>query len=251
MQLKSKVKKIAFEKNISAQLVLQNYMLERLLSRIAYSKYHDFLIIKGGLLIASLIGLNSRTTMDLDLTIKNIQISELTLVEMIKSICLVECQDGVQFEYLSIIKIRISEQFNGYRFTLNAKMDKLIIPIKIDVTFGDDISPSEISYSYPLLFEDRSIKIMAYNIETIFAEKIETILSRSDQNTRSRDYYDVYMLFKLKHEKIDWNCLQNAILETSKKRGTLKSVSNFKEIIETIRSSDSMKIQWKNYQSQF
>ncbi len=251
MQLKAKIKNISKEKNISAQLVLQNYMMERFIERIALSDFQDQMIIKGGLLISSIVGLDSRTTMDIDMTLKGKPVNEVFILNYINEISRININDEVKFDVVSITEIRETDDYFGFRVSLIAGIGTMKIPLKIDITTGDKIIPSEISYEYPLMFENRSIKIKAYNLETILSEKIETIISRGNQNTRMRDFYDVYILLKLKSKNIDYNILRLAIEETSKKRDSLNLLLKYKEIISNIENNNEMLVRWENYRNSF
>lgn len=251
MQLKAKIKNISKEKNISAQLVLQNYMMERFIERIALSDFQDQMIIKGGLLISSIVGLDSRATMDIDMTLKGKPVNEAFILDYINEISRININDEVIFDVVSITEIREMDDYFGFRVSLIAGIGTMKIPLKIDITTGDKIIPSEISYEYPLMFENRSIKIKAYNLETILSEKIETIISRGNQNTRMRDFYDVYILLKLKSKNIDYNILRLAIEETSQKRDSLNLLLNYKEIISNIENNNEMLVRWENYQNSF
>lgn len=251
MQLKAKIKNISKEKNISAQLVLQNYMMERFIERIALSDFQDQMIIKGGLLISSIVGLDSRATMDIDMTLKGKPVNEVFILDYINEISRININDEVKFDVVSITEIREMDDYFGFRVSLIAGIGTMKIPLKIDITTGDKIIPSEISYEYPLMFENRSIKIKAYNLETILSEKIETIISRGNQNTRMRDFYDVYILLKLKSKNIDYNILRLAIEETSQKRDSLNLLLNYKEIISNIENNNEMLVRWENYRNSF
>ena len=251
MQLKAKIKNISKEKNISAQLVLQNYMMERFIERIALSDFQDQMIIKGGLLISSIVGLDSRTTMDIDMTLKGKPVNEVFILDYINEISRININDEVKFDVVSITEIREMDDYFGFRVSLIAGIGTMKIPLKIDITTGDKIIPSEISYEYPLMFENRSIKIKAYNLETILSEKIETIISRGNQNTRMRDFYDVYILLKLKSKNIDYNILRLAIEETSQKRDSLNLLLKYKEIISNIENNNEMLVRWENYRNSF
>lgn len=251
MQLKAIIKNIAKEKSISAQLVMQNFMMERLLERISLSSYQNHFILKGGFLIAAMVGLDTRATMDMDATIKGIPVSEQTVKNMFLEICKINLQDDVIFSFLSISNIREGDEYGGYRVTLSAKFPPMTVPLKLDITTGDKITPREITYEFKLLLEDRSIKVLAYNLETILAEKLETIISRSDQNTRPRDFYDVYVLLKLQSHNIDLKLLREAIESTTEKRNSVQIIKNYKSIIEIIRDSSVMKRRWKSYQKDF
>lgn len=251
MQLKAKIKNISKEKNISAQLVLQNYMMERFIERISLSDFQDQMIIKGGLLISSIVGLDSRATMDIDMTLKGKPVNEAFILDYINEISRININDEVKFDVVGITEIREMDDYFGFRVSLKAGIGTMNIPLKIDITTGDKIIPSEISYEYPLMFENRSIKIKAYNLETILSEKIETIISRGNQNTRMRDFYDIYILLKLKNENIDYNTLRLAIEETSKKRDSLNLLLKYKEIISNIQNNNEMLVRWENYQNSF
>ena len=251
MQLKALIKNLAKEKCISAQLVLQNYMLERFLERISLSSYRDNYIIKGGFLIASMVGLDTRATMDMDATIKGYPVKEDSIRKMIEEILGIPIEDGITFRLQSILEIREDDEYSGYRVSLIAEYGRMAVPLKLDITSGDKITPREIEYSYKLMWENRSISILAYNLSTILAEKLETILSRADQNTRPRDYYDVYILTKLQGENIDAKSLSLALSATAEKRGSAHLLSQFWDILSTVKSSSIMKSRWENYQKDF
>lgn len=251
MQLKAIVKNIAEEKNISAALVLQNYMLERFLERVSLSRYRENYIIKGGFLIASMVGLNSRATMDMDATIKGYPVDENTIQKMIEEIISIPVDDSILFRLKSIREIREGDEYTGYRVALSADYEKMAVPLKLDITTGDKITPSEIEFSYKLMMEERSISVLAYNLSTILAEKLETIISRGDQNTRPRDYYDVFILSKLKTDNVEMQDLKDAFFATTKKRGSTDVVNNYKAIMEVVRKSEVMKRQWNDYRKEF
>lgn len=251
MQLKAIIKNMAKQKNISAQLVLQNYMLERLLERISVSKYRDNFILKGGFLIAAMVGLDTRATMDMDVTLKGYPVNEETVQKMFQEICAIELNDEVTFTFRQIGEIRENDEYSGYRVALTADYPPMAVPLKLDVTTGDKITPKEIEYSFKLLLEDRSISILAYNLETILAEKLETVISRSDQNTRPRDYYDIYVLMKLQSHNIDLPSLKEALAATCKKRGSEETVKEYKQIMDRVKNSTVMQEQWTRYQKEF
>lgn len=251
MSLKGIVKNIAKQKHISAQLVLQNYMLERFLERVSVSKYRENYIVKGGFLIASMVGLDSRATMDMDATIKGYPVTQETVYKMIKEIASIDLQDDIIFVLRHIKEIREGDEYTGYRAALLANYSPLSVPLKLDITTGDTITPKEISYHYKLMMEDRSIRVKAYNLSTILAEKLETVISRGDQNTRPRDYYDIYILSKLQSRNIDLRELQMALDATVKRRGSETIVQSFPSIMEQVKNSETMNQQWLNYQKDF
>lgn len=193
-QLKALIKNLAAEKELPAQLVMQNYMLERLLERISKSPYHQNFIVKGGFLISAFIGIESRTTKDLDTSVKGLHVSHENLASVFSEICNITLNDNISFELLNTEEIRELDEYMGIRVKMNALYPPLKVPLSVDVTTGDNITPQEISYTFSPMFNDQKINCMTYNIETILAEKIETILSRSIANTRPRDFYDVHVL---------------------------------------------------------
>lgn len=251
MQLKSIMKNMAKEKHISVQLLLQNYMLERLLERISVSRFRDYFILKGGFLIAAMVGLDTRATMDMDATIKGYPVNEQTIQEMFEEICSITISDDIEFEFRYVGEIREGDEYTGYRVALTANYAPMAVPLKLDITTGDIITPREIMFSYPLMLENRSISVLAYNPETILAEKMETIISRSDQNTRPRDYYDVYILYKIWGQQINPEKLKTALDATAEKRGTAAIIKDYKNIMQTVSNSEIMRQQWLKYQKNF
>lgn len=251
MQLKAIVKNIAKEKKISAALVLQNYMLERFLERVSVSDFKGKFIIRGGLLIASLIGLDSRATMDMDATIKRYPVSEGTVRTMVEEILRIDLDDDISFTFKNIGEIREGDEYPGYRVSLTANYPPMAVPLKLDITTGDEITPREIEYEYKLMLDNRKINVLAYNLATILAEKLETVISRGDQNTRPRDYYDIFILTKLQAENIDLKNLALALRETARKRGSETIVRQYRESMEAVRNSEAMNRQWSNYRKDF
>lgn len=250
-QLKNLVKNIAKEKGISAQIIMQNYMLERLLERIFLSEYQSNFILKGGFLIAAMVGLDTRATMDLDATIKGIPVNQEVLLRIFTEICTIEVDDGITFKLKRTETIRENDEYNGVRIAFEAIYPPMAVPLKIDITTGDKVTPKEILYKFQLLFEPRKINVLAYNLETILAEKLETIISRGDQNTRPRDFYDIFILYKLQWQNVDKITLKTALYATSEKRKTLHIICRYKEILHVIIKSNVMNNHWKSYQKEF
>ena len=251
MQFKAIIKKKSAEKKISAQLVMQNYMLERLLERISVSKYKHNFIVKGGFLISAIVGLETRATMDLDTTIKGFTLTHESIRSIFEEICAINIEDDVKIELVDISDIREGDDYPGIRVSLKANYPPISVPLTVDVTTGDAITPREIEFTYSLLFDDRSINILTYNIETILAEKIETVLSRNIANTRPRDFYDIFVLFNLHEDKCDLKTLFQALIRTTEKRGSNKVLKIYPEIVNDIRSSEQLRKFWKKYQSEF
>ena len=251
MQLKSAISKIAKEKHIPAQLVMQNYMLERLLERISRSIYQGNFILKGGLLIASMVGLHSRATMDMDATIRNHPVNENSIKTMFEEIVSIPIDDDISFSFQGVGEIRKNDAYGGYRISLTANFPPMKVPLKLDITTGDKITPKAIEYSYPMMFSDGTLEIFAYNLETILAEKLETVISRGDQNTRPRDYYDIFILSKLKGHEIDRDILRKALSETAKKRHSDDLIPQYRSIVEQVVKSTAMLQHWKTYQRDY
>ncbi len=247
MQLKDRIKNLALKNHIPAQAVLQNFMLERLLERISVSKYREAFILKGGMLIASMVGVANRTTMDMDATLRNQVLSEETVREACSEICAVPLEDGTTFTLDHILPIREEDEYGGYRVAVLAKYESINTPLKIDITTGDVITPRAVRYEYHSLFSDKQIKIWAYNLETILAEKVETILRRSVLNTRPRDFYDVYILVKTQHQEIKAKTFAAALNATSERRGSVHAVQEKDRILEIIRTDPTMRQRWSRY----
>lgn len=249
MSLKAIINNIAKENKISAQSVLQTYMLERLLERISVSKYKDNFILKGGMLISAMLGIDSRTTMDMDTTIKGFSLTEDNINKIVNEICNIDLKDDVTFKITKIDLIREDDDYGGYRVTFEANFNNSMpVILKIDITTGDKITYKEIKYDFTLMLENRKIQIWSYNIETIIAEKFESIIKRGVLGTRIRDFYDVYMLINTQNKNIDNETLKNAIISTSKHRETTDIIIHWEEIVETLENDTSMKKQWERYQ---
>jgi len=251
MQLKAFIKKEAQGKNISAQIVMQNYMMERLLERISISSYKRNFILKGGFLIAAIVGLDTRATMDLDATVKGFPLTHEVIRKIFEEVCAIHVEDDIHFTVTRTTNIREGNEYHGLRVNMTANYPPLAVPLTVDITTGDKITPREIEYSFSLMFDDRSISILAYNIETILAEKLETILSRNIANTRPRDFYDVYILYALCDADIDMTVLRQAFNETVNKRGSRAVMGQYGNIIESIRENPQMCEFWARYQKDF
>lgn len=251
MQLKARMKMVARKKGISAQLALQNHMLERLLERISLSNYRRNFVLKGGLLISALAGLDTRTTMDMDGTIRRMPVTAAGVRRMFRDICAVRIDDGVSFAVKGLEEIRQGDEYGGLRLSLEAKCPPMAVPLKVDLTTGDKITPREMPFDYPVRPGSRAIRVLAYNLETILAEKLETILARGDLNTRMRDFYDVHLLRRLYAWKIDWEVLRKALPATARRRGTFQLLKQHKEIMRAIEASAVMAGRWKTYRRDF
>jgi predicted nucleotidyltransferase component of viral defense system len=250
-QLKDLIKNMSRENNINAQILLRNYMLERLLERISLSDFRDKFILKGGMLIAALVGIDMRSTIDMDATIKSYPVTKESIEDAFDNILSVPINDGVSMEFKGVEEIRAEDEYSGFRVSLEARMESARIPLKVDITTGDEITPREVVYTFDLLLEDRSIDILAYNIETVIAEKLETIISRGIANSRMRDFYDIYILLKVQEHNIDKALLAEAIIATSKRRGSSDILSDGRLILEEVFASDILHSYWTMYQKKY
>ena len=248
--IKGKIRSLAKKKNLKSQEVLQIYFFERFLERLSKSKYKNNFVIKGGFLISSLIGIENRTTMDMDTTIKGIALKEERIKEIVEEIININVNDGIRFEINDISYIREEDEYENFRISLIANVGKTKNPMKLDLTTGDAITPREIEYTYPCIFGTEDIKIKAYPLETILAEKYETIIRRNITTTRMRDFYDLYTLYILKKDEIDYEILKEAIERTSKKRESQNIMKNYEEIIEDIKEDSYLKSLWEVYLSE-
>lgn len=250
-QLKSRIRIIANEKGLSSQEILQMYLFEHVLMRLAKSPYRDNFVIKGGFLIASMVGVNERTTMDMDASVCGISMEEDVIIRIVKDILALDIGDGIEFVFDRVEEIREASEYNNYRVLFNAVFGKINNPMKIDITTGDEITPSIIEYSYKTILGNDSIDIKAYNLQTILAEKYETIIRRNIGNTRARDFYDLYVLYILNKENLDYIQLSEAVKNTAKNRNSFDDILEARDIIEDISNEDSLKTIWKNYQEEY
>ena len=226
-------------------------MMERLLERISLSKYKDNFILKGGFLIASMVGLDTRATMDMDVTIKGEPVNPENIRMMFDEIIKISVEDAITFEFKNISEIREGDDYTGYRVHLVGSFSPMAVPLKLDITTGDRITPKEIQYEYKTMFDEKSILVLAYNLETVMSEKLEAILSRGDQTTRPRDYYDVYILWKLQQQNINLDHLRAALIATANKRNSLELMKQYQNTMLVVRESEFMKDQWQKYQRSF
>ena len=247
---KAKIKNISKDKGIPAQQVQQHYLIEQVLKLISTSSYRDSFIVKGGYLIGQMIGLDKRTTMDLDVTLKGTEMSRENLVHIFEEI-LCSKTDGFSFSVDKLEPIRQDDEYGGFSLKLNATFDTLKEVVFIDITTGDKITPREITYSMTSIFTNESIKIWTYNLETVLAEKLETIISRGLASTRPRDRYDLFTLYKLRKEEINLEVLKNALENTAEKRESKDTIYNWEEQVRGIEISDYQKELWIRYQRQF
>ena len=250
-QLKDLIRNLSKDKAADAQILMRNYMMERFLERISLSEYRDKFILKGGMLVAAMVGLDARSTMDIDATVKGATVGIEEVENMIASIISVPVDDGVEFRVKRISEIMDEAEYPGIRISMETEFDGVITPLKTDISTGDAITPREVRYSFKLMLEDRSIEIWAYNLETVLAEKLETVLSRNIANTRPRDYYDIYILYALRGAECDKATLRRALERTTEKRGSAKILTQYQEIMREIRDSDTLRRQWNKYSREY
>ncbi len=247
-QLKAKIEQFAKGDSLKSQAYLRNFFMERFLERVSESPYKERFILKGGLLIASLVGLDLRSTMDIDSTVKGLPLNQEEATEIVQEIMETPLDDSVSFVISKITQIMDEHDYSGIRFALKGSFDGIRQAIRIDLSTGDVITPRAISYDYQLMFEERSIRLMTYNLETLLAEKLETMLARGTANTRMRDFYDVYLLTK--EGRFDLSVLKKAIVNTSNKRGTKSQLENYSSIMHDVSDSEIMKSAWNNFVKQ-
>ena len=248
-QLKDLIRNLSKEVGIEAHVLIRKYMMERFLERVSSSKYNGSFILKGGMLVAAFVGVEARATMDIDTTIKGIPVTIVDMERTITEISNIDLDDNVKFRIKKVSEIMDEAEYSGIRFSMDAVLDGAVIPLKIDISTGDVITPREIAYSYKLMFEDRTIPIMTYPIETVLAEKLETVISRSITNTRMRDFYDIHIL--LKSQNIDADILALALERTAKKRGNFSLLENAESVLKIVKSDEDMKRLWNIYQKKF
>ena len=250
-QLKDLIKNMAKDFNSQSHILMRNYMMERFLERLANSAYKEKFILKGGKLIASMVGLDIRATMDIDATVKGVNLTENDVREMITEVTAIDIGDGVKFEIRDVAEIMDEAEYPGIRVNLECLYEGIKTPLKLDISTGDIITPREIVYGMKLMFEKREIQLLAYNIETVLAEKMETIIARDVSNTRMRDFYDVHILLSLYCEQVDKNYFKEALDKTALKRGSKKLFLEVEEIINDIEDSGYMQRLWISYQNKF
>ena len=249
MQLKDLIRNLSKEVGIEPYVLIRKYMMERFLERVSKSRYNSSFILKGGMLVSAFVGIEARATMDIDTTIKGVSVTATEMERMITEISNIDLEDNLKFRIKKVSEIMDEAEYSGIRFSMDAVLDGAVIPLKIDISTGDVITPREISYSYKLMFEDRTIPIMTYPVETVLAEKLETVISRSITNTRMRDFYDINLL--LQSQRIDDDTLGLALERTAKKRGSLNLLENAENVLKAVKYSDDMKKMWNTYQKKF
>lgn len=247
--LKGKIKALAKRSGLKPQELLQMYLFEHLLMRLEKSSYAETFVLKGGLLISSMTGIAQRTTMDMDATVVGMDMDEATVSAAVSSICQVDAGDDMEYSFERIEPIREGDEYANWRAHLRVRYGKIDAPIKIDITTGDEIVPGRIEYRYPLMFEQGEVRVLSYPLETVLAEKLETVVSRGIANTRGRDFYDIHTLLALKSSKIDKESLHEAVIATASKRGSLQKMTGYEAVLEEVKGSSIMRGIWAAYVS--
>ena len=250
-QIKGRIKSVAKQNNADARTLMRIYMMERFLERLAQSEYRDNFIIKGGILVTAMIGVAHRSTMDIDTSMKNLNLSAEDALRVVNRVKDIDLDDGVSFDVKDVSNIMDEMEYPGIRVTMNANVGRLITPLKIDISTGDVITPRAIEFNYDLLLEDRSISLWSYNLETILAEKLQTVLARGILNTRMRDFYDIRMLLDTYEDKVNKAVLKDAFAATCKKRGTDHLQEQAEEIIKVIEANEQLQVLWRAYQKKY
>jgi predicted nucleotidyltransferase component of viral defense system len=247
MQLKARVRNRARAEGVPPQLLMQHYLIERLLERISLSRWRDDVVVKGGMLISSLVGVDRRSTKDLDTTVRGFPLTHENAARAFREIAAVEANDDFSFEFVRTEDIRETDDYQGIRVHLLANYEKMSSPVAVDVTTGDRITPEAIEFRYPLLFDDRTITILSYPLATTLAEKLETVISRSVANTRPRDYYDLRMLWLTRSDEVNLGVLREALTATAEKRGSLAAMDNYRAVMAQVATDAGMLGHWAAY----
>ncbi len=250
-QLKDLIRNLSKENSADAQLLMRNYMMERFLERVSLSDYRDKFILKGGMLVAALVGLNARSTMDIDATISGMTIGIEEIEDMVEGVAAVPLGDGVEFRVKHISKIMETAEYPGIRANIEARFDRVVVPLKIDISTGDAITPGKIRRTLKLMLEERSIEIWTYNLETVLAEKLETVISRAVANTRMRDFYDLHVLSQLYANSINYADLEAALTATANQRKTARYLSDALAIFDEVEADQNMRSLCLSYQKKF
>ena len=249
--IKRLAKEIENKYDLNYYEILQRYMFERVLERISVSKYQDNFILKGGLLLSAMFGIDNRMTKDMDATITGIDVSKDKMLKVLNEILSINLKDGVKFDVVDITDIREDDEYGGNKYHIVGKLQSLKVNLEIDISTGDKVTPRELKYKYPLIFEDRTIMISSYNIETILAEKIETVLRRGSFNSRMKDFYDIYYFLTKLRKEIDINILKEAVDNTFSKRDSFEYLNDYEQIIDSIIGNERLERLWNIYSNKY
>lgn len=247
VDIQERVKTIQNRYNLNYYELLQRFMFERILERISLSEYKDNFILKGGLLLSAMFGVDNRTTKDMDVTIKGIDVSKDKMLNVLNEILSIDLKDGVKFDVIDITDIREDDEYGGNKYHIVARLQNMKVNLEIDISTGDEVTPRELKYKYPLLFEDKSIIISSYNLETILSEKIETVLRRGKYNSRMKDYYDIYMFLTRLYKEIDFRIMNEALINTFKKRDSFTYLNDYEMILDSLKENEKINVLWNKY----
>lgn len=247
--IESKAKSLSEERNIEYYELLQRFMFERILERISISKYNSNFILKGGLLLSAMFGIDNRSTKDMDTTIIGLNIDKKEMIKILKEILLIDLNDGVKFELIDVTNIREDDEYGGNKYHIVGRLQNLKVNLDIDISTGDKITPRELKFKYPLIFNNKEIIINSYNMETIIAEKMQTILKRNIYNSRMKDFYDIYLFITKFSSEIDYNNLRKAIKNTFSKRNSENNINDYEVILKNISENDRLNKLWDTYKN--
>lgn len=242
--------KIAKQTGLTFNSIMTYYFLEVILKKLSKSSYANHYIFKGGFLLSNVIGVESRSTVDIDFLFHKQSLSEENVQQQLDDI-LTESKDDIQFLIQSITTIKESDDYGGYRATILCQLENIKQIIHLDIATGDVVTPQPITYDYKAIFDDENFPIIAYTIETILAEKLQTIYSRSFLNSRSKDFYDIYILSKLKKDDIDFVQLKLACERTFSYRDTELNFNNIIQLLKIFKNDSTQHQQWKNYSKKY
>lgn len=242
--------KISKQTGLTFNSVMTYYFLEIILKKLSQSSYAEHYIFKGGFLLSNVIGVESRSTVDIDFLFHKQTLSEENVQQQLEEI-LTESKDDIQFSIQSISSIKESDNYGGYRATILCQLENIKQIIHLDIATGDIVTPHPVTYAYKAIFNDESFSIIAYTIETILAEKLQTIYSRNFLNSRSKDFYDVYILSKLKKNDIDFRQLNVACKRTFSYRETELDYNEIVQLMESFKTDPIQQQQWQNYSNKY
>lgn len=250
-QFLAAIRQLAKTNRVTPQILLQEVVLDDLLDRISHSQYRDNLVLKGGFLIASLLGTDTRSTRDIDTSVTGLPVAESEMLKVFDEICAIKLpDDDINLKIMSIKTIREDAEYSGFRMHIRAEVFSSLVDVKVDISTGDVITERAIRYGHKLLLEERTIQVIAYNVETIIAEKLQTIVSRGELNTRLKDYYDLYMFANDKSISINFDLLKKAVIATTENRGDNHSLGSYTTYIQRLANSHDLSDLWIKYQSE-
>ena len=245
--LQAKINNLSSQTGVHQNILLKSFFFDAFLKRLAASSYSDNFVFKGGFLLSTSLGIDLRSTMDIDFLLRKLNLEKENIIRVIKEVALIDINDGVAFEFQSIDEIRQEDDYGGYNVTLLGRLENIKETVSIDIATGDPITPEAVNYEYKCLFDNDILKFQAYNFETILAEKLQTILFRGIANSRSKDFYDLFIIHNLRWNTIDVNILKQAFENTCNYRETVFTNEEATKILENISNDPTMKTRWDVY----